>query len=665
MVTTVSNLTRGSGNNEATTIVSRGLPEGVKKIYNPIILPLLFGFVGIKKLAYPIVLLILFICNSRSIGVGAKTIKVLNALGYGCSDVQANNTVFGREDGSTYKCREFFEVTYPELECSYKGLLKYGKYDGRGEFYVKDELVYDGDWKAGKAHGSGIRNYNDESTYVGNWKDGEKHGEGIMTYSNGSTYIGEWKEDRMSGKGKMTFPNGSTLSGNWQDGKMQGKGKMTFEDATTVTVHSQDNMIDGGCLIYNEDGSFYAGNSEDEKKHGKGVMFNENGTVYDGNWKEGFEHGEGKMTYSNGSIYSGNWKDGVQDGEGTMTCPNGSTYTGTWENGIMDGKGTITCPNGSTLSGNWAEGKRNGRGVMIYPDGATEVGNWKDDVKHGEVTSTYPDKMEVVFEYDNGELKTSNITDAHKERFFRMLVSDSSIKGGFWSRTTHQILSDLLGEINSTVSCEDQMIPLVAEFKTINEYLESKAGSDPCVLEVSRGGHAFLMKIEKPDEDNVQLVLIDSSSSNSLTDESQKGQSCRIFKLTDQGNLKPLLRDLQAKKNIKEFTECLQKSSSVTEEPTKRPALQATQKIGNCSVKCWLALLRYELWKNHSADWESRWHTLKANLFTKASEFFETRLEGETDPIRKKCMERSIQLANDKITKREQKLERLTTEAGS
>ncbi|KAM3600431.1 uncharacterized protein V6R79_023427 [Siganus canaliculatus] len=67
------------------------------------------------------------------------------------------------------------------------------------------------------------------SSYKGDLKNGRMDGKGEYTFPTGTKYVGEMKDGTFHGKGELRFPNGSKYEATWENGKAK-QGSFTFAD---------------------------------------------------------------------------------------------------------------------------------------------------------------------------------------------------------------------------------------------------------------------------------------------------------------------------------------------------------------------------------------------------------------------------------------------------
>lgn len=170
------------------------------------------------------------------------------------------------------------------------------------------ECTWEGVWKNGRANGRGkLTSHTTGTTSEGIWIEDKMNGEGKATYSNGFVYRGNFKNDRHHGKGRLDFPNGTYCEGEWKDGYQEGPGKMVFSN-----------------------GDLYEGFMKYTRIHGNGKMTYKNGDIYEGEWHYNIRHGQGKMIYANGDVYEGAWNNNDMHGPGEMRYKDGSVFRGNW-----------------------------------------------------------------------------------------------------------------------------------------------------------------------------------------------------------------------------------------------------------------------------------------------------------------------------------------------
>ena len=168
----------------------------------------------------------------------------------------------------------------------YKGEIKHGKFNGKGEINIKDRYKYIGEFSSDMPDGKGyIEDVDKGFKYKGDMVKGKKEGKGILEYNDGTIYDGEFKNDAFNGEGRLKYKNGE-YEGEFKEGKIKGKGKFTWEDGS-IYVGEYDNFMKNGNgkFIWNKN-KFYEGQWFNNHQHGTGFIYY-NGKKLDGIFRFG------------------------------------------------------------------------------------------------------------------------------------------------------------------------------------------------------------------------------------------------------------------------------------------------------------------------------------------------------------------------------------------
>ena len=156
----------------------------------------------------------------------------------------------------------------------YKGYLKEGKLEGKGEMEIKGKYKYMGDFSDDLPNGKGfLEDYENGYKYTGDMLNGKKEGKGILEYQDGVTYEGDFKNDVFNGIGVLKLNNGRQYEGEFRDGKINGKGKFMWEDGKIYEGEYNNCMKNGfGKFYWNKD-KYYEGQWLNNRQHGKGTIY--------------------------------------------------------------------------------------------------------------------------------------------------------------------------------------------------------------------------------------------------------------------------------------------------------------------------------------------------------------------------------------------------------
>ena len=132
-----------------------------------------------------------------------------------------------------------FAANNPEGWLCYHGMIREGRFHGRGYLRWVNGTQYWGNFVEGRMEGQGRLVLKEGGkAYIANWKDGCLEGSGFLRFSTeahpigaqpqGSPrgdlpqcFIGCWKEGKLEGYGEMRFRDGSRCFGVWREGKRQ------------------------------------------------------------------------------------------------------------------------------------------------------------------------------------------------------------------------------------------------------------------------------------------------------------------------------------------------------------------------------------------------------------------------------------------------------------
>ncbi len=106
----------------------------------------------------------------------------------------------------------------------YKGQVRSGMPEGKGEFSYNNETRYEGEFKNGVLHGSGALTWADGRRMEGCFVHGLLEGPGTCSWSDGSRYTGEFKGGLMHGPGEFVWADGTLFKGLFEKGKRTDQG---------------------------------------------------------------------------------------------------------------------------------------------------------------------------------------------------------------------------------------------------------------------------------------------------------------------------------------------------------------------------------------------------------------------------------------------------------
>jgi hypothetical protein len=158
---------------------------------------------------------------ARALGVLVATLMVWG------SAAQAEEHGRWQQLENNPSCSVWNPNPHPRSAVTWSDACVNGKAQGRGAQdwrYLEDE-----EWKAEK--------------YTGVMKDGKWHGRGVQEFANGSRYEGEFRDGKEHGRGVLVFANGDSCEGDWREGRLLGMGKGTtsgqlkkcYDDGGTIT----------------------------------------------------------------------------------------------------------------------------------------------------------------------------------------------------------------------------------------------------------------------------------------------------------------------------------------------------------------------------------------------------------------------------------------------
>ncbi len=101
----------------------------------------------------------------------------------------------------------------------YRGTLRRGRIEGRGNYLDRSRLYYEGEWRDGWMHGRGKLILPSGDEYEGEFRRGRAHGAGRFIDITGEIYEGQFVDGHRHSLGTTTLPNGHRYSSAWIAGK--------------------------------------------------------------------------------------------------------------------------------------------------------------------------------------------------------------------------------------------------------------------------------------------------------------------------------------------------------------------------------------------------------------------------------------------------------------
>ena len=318
----------------------------------------------------------------------------------------------------------------------YKGYVKGGKFEGRGELKFANGDSYEGEFKEDYRHGGGVFRAAGYDAFTN----------GLLAKTKSTTftllmYQGEWCADLREGRGDALYSNGDRFSGEFKSNRPNG---------------------DEGVYLYG-DGRKYEGSVRMGLRDGKGTLIMKNNDTYTGEFRGNKIHGKGVMRYGGGAntasgaaaiaskvkVFEGTFVDGKRV-RGSMSHPDGKVYDGEWSpttqkpNGV--GKCTMRC--GDVYRGEWVDGRMHGRGRLVYSSGVNKGrvydGEWRDDKPHDHGCMLLPNGDLITCNWKEGKTDP----DAPSEKARGKTVKDLPSLDWYKRRKSGKVVDDLDIEID-------------------------------------------------------------------------------------------------------------------------------------------------------------------------------------------------------------------------
>tara|TARA_Y200000002_G_C22681415_1_gene664214 strand:+ start:284 stop:1867 length:1584 start_codon:yes stop_codon:yes gene_type:complete len=209
------------------------------------------------------------------------------------------NNLFKYKDNNKNVFSDKIEMYHEDF--TFRGSVKNGLKDGKGELILKNGTVYKFNWVNGEFDGKGEIIYNNGDVYEGYVINYNRNGKGKIVYKNGDFFDGYWLNDMRSGYGTY-ISNEEKYTGEWANDKKDGIGILEYKDFIIESKWLED-VENNSCKIYYNDGSKYIGEVKDHKKHGKGELFLKDGTIYRCNWINDEKVDDIEIIYKNGDFF--------------------------------------------------------------------------------------------------------------------------------------------------------------------------------------------------------------------------------------------------------------------------------------------------------------------------------------------------------------------------
>ncbi len=227
----------------------------------------------------------------------------------------------------------------------------------------------------------------DGGRYEGLLKDGKFDGKGRIAWPDGSVYEGEFADGRMSGLGRLRQPNDLVYEGEFHLGAFHGHGKLATRGDTYMGEFRLGSIVQGRAEL--RDGNRYVGAFEHDDFHGRGHYTSARGDVYEGEFRNGTFTGQGVMRVAGGGTHEGRFEDWRPSGQGKSVDDEGTIREGRFTDGTLAGKGTIVWKEGSRYEGDTRHGMPHGRGVMTMSNRDAYRGQFEHGQFEGQGTMTY------------------------------------------------------------------------------------------------------------------------------------------------------------------------------------------------------------------------------------------------------------------------------------
>lgn len=175
----------------------------------------------------------------------------------------------------------------------FRGKLKNGLPNGKGEYYKPKSDIQIGEFAKGKLNGKGKIIRSGFTIKEGDFKNGELYGEGVIADERGKIQKGQFFKNQLTGEGSILFSGGASEKGEYRESRLNGEGERRFTDK-----------------------DYYKGNFSEGKFNGKGIYYWTGENVsFEGDFENGKRSGEGILKIEDQTTVSGVWKNDCPEGE--------------------------------------------------------------------------------------------------------------------------------------------------------------------------------------------------------------------------------------------------------------------------------------------------------------------------------------------------------------
>ncbi|MDF2960390.1 MAG: RspH10B [Paenibacillus sp.] len=173
----------------------------------------------------------------------------------------------------------------------YEGYVQQGIFNGKGKYYIENQLIYEGEFKNNLYHGYGKYYIGGKLHFEGNYVENGREGWGKEYDKTGRVLReGEYKNHYLNGKGIVYYPSGAIrLDGQFVNDRAHGPGKAYDEQGRLRIEGEFEKSYLKKATLYYENGERYEGEFRNEVPHGEGTMYDKDGKV---KHKGKFENGK-------------------------------------------------------------------------------------------------------------------------------------------------------------------------------------------------------------------------------------------------------------------------------------------------------------------------------------------------------------------------------------
>jgi antitoxin component YwqK of YwqJK toxin-antitoxin module len=164
---------------------------------------------------------------------------------------------------------------------AYEGQVIQGIFNGKGKYFIENQLIYDGEFKDNLYYGHGKYYVNGKLKYDGDFVNNDREGYGKEYNKEGLlSYEGEYKQDLKKGKGTWFYNSGEKMyEGDFAFDAPDGQGKEYYSDGQLKHEGQFKNgSIVNGTLYYPND-ERYEGEFAGDLPDGQGTLYDKAGNV--------------------------------------------------------------------------------------------------------------------------------------------------------------------------------------------------------------------------------------------------------------------------------------------------------------------------------------------------------------------------------------------------